>query len=200
MVPLRLCSLLTTLCALVAAAQSELKTPADASRHNDAPRRVEIQPRGDPPQQAEERGGKKKDETKKSGPEPELNLPIRYFVYAALLGGLGYATGIFSAGPERELRNPDLHPTREKTQELYVKAYYGGIVSRAFYGASATMTAYASYRVQAAIRDYLQAKAQAATARRSDPTEEPDHERAPRVRAGFAFSPGEAGLVFSASF
>jgi hypothetical protein len=105
-------------------------------------------------------------EKKSSGPEPSLNLPIRYYVYTAVLSGLGYATGFLSRGPERELRDPAKHPTQDKTLSLYRRAYYGGLVSKGFYSLSGTMGAYAAYKTQSSIRQYITAKAQAQMAQR----------------------------------
>jgi hypothetical protein len=101
-----------------------------------------------------------------AGPEPELNIPIRYFVYSAILGGLGYATGIFSRGPERDLRNPAQHATPDDTQSLYRKAYYGGLISKGFYSLSGAMGGLAAYKTQSAIRSYLTAKARLAARER----------------------------------
>ncbi|WP_224369013.1 hypothetical protein [Hyalangium versicolor] len=102
------------------------------------------------------------EEKKPAGPEPKLNLPIRYFVYSALLGGLGYATGFLARGPERDLRDPAKHSTQDKTQSLYRRAYYGGLISKGFYSLSGAMGGYAAYRTQSSIRQYLTAKAQMA--------------------------------------
>jgi hypothetical protein len=98
-------------------------------------------------------------EKKPAGPEPELNLPIRYFVYTAVLSGLGYATGFLSRGPERDLRDPAKHPTPDKTLSLYRRAHYGGLISKGFYSLSGAMGAYATYKTQSAVRQYLTAKA-----------------------------------------
>jgi hypothetical protein len=103
-------------------------------------------------------------EKKPAGPEPKLNLPIRYFVYTALFSGLGYATGFLSRGPERDLRDPAKHPTQAKTLSLYRRARYGGILSKGFYSLSGAMGAYATYKTQSAVRQYLTAKAQQSAA------------------------------------
>jgi chemotaxis protein histidine kinase CheA len=101
---------------------------------------------------------------KPTGPEPKLDLPIRYYVYTAIFSGLGYATGFLSRGPERDLRDPAKHPTQDKTLSLYRKARYGGILSKGFYGVSGTFGAYAAYKTQSAVRQYLTAKAQQSAA------------------------------------
>jgi hypothetical protein len=103
---------------------------------------------------------------KQTGPEPSLNIPIRYFVYTAIFSGLGYATGFLSAGPERDLRNPAKHPTQDDTLSLYRKARYGGIISKSFYGLSGAMGGFAAYKTQSAVREYLTAKAQMASLQR----------------------------------
>jgi predicted Zn-dependent peptidase len=100
------------------------------------------------------------EQQKPAGPEPKLNLPIRYFVYTAVFSGLGYATGFLSRGPERDLRDPAKHPTQDKTLSLYRRARYGGILSKGFYSLSGAMGAYASYKTQSAVREYLKATAQ----------------------------------------
>jgi hypothetical protein len=124
----------------------------------------------------------KKDEKKADQKEPELNLPIRYFVYTALLSGLGYATGLLVAGPERALRDPSKHGTISSTNNLYNAVYYGGAISRGFYGASGAMGGYASFKLQGAIREYITAKANAAMARRpADPRRETVALRAPEA-------------------
>lgn len=105
-------------------------------------------------------------EKKATGPEPSLNLPIRYYVYTALLSGVGYATGFLSRGPERDLRDPAKHPTQDKTLSIYRRAYYGGLVSKGFYSLSGTVGAYAAYKTQSSIRQYITAKAQAQMAQR----------------------------------
>lgn len=101
-----------------------------------------------------------------SAPEPSLNLPIRYYVYTALFSGLGYATGFLSRGPERDLRDPAKHPTQDKTLTLYREARYTGFVSKGFYGVSGAFGAYAAYKTQSSIREYITAKAQAQMAAR----------------------------------
>jgi hypothetical protein len=103
-------------------------------------------------------------EEKSAGPEPKLNIPIRYFVYTALFSGLGYATGFLSRGPERDLRDPAKHPTPDKTLSLYRRARYGGLISKGFYSLSGAFGAYATYKTQSAVREYLTAKAQQSAA------------------------------------
>lgn len=98
-------------------------------------------------------------EKKSAGPEPSLNIPIRYFVYTALFSGLGYATGYLSRGPERDLRDPAKHPTPDETRSLYRKARYAGLISKGFYSLSGAFGAYATYKTQSAVREYLTAKA-----------------------------------------
>jgi hypothetical protein len=130
----------------VQAAQSEAQQRAQGAQVPQAP-------------QAEEK-------KQQSGPEPSLNIPIRYFVYTALFSGLGYATGFLSAGPERSLRNPAKHPNPDKTLTLYREARYGGMISKGFYGLSGAMGGFAAYKTQSAVREYLTAKAQAQMAER----------------------------------
>jgi cobalamin biosynthesis protein CobT len=108
-----------------------------------------------------ERAEAEKDK-KPAGPEPELNLPIRYFVYTAVLSGLGYATGFLSAGPERDLRNTAKHRTPDETLSLYRRARYGGLLSKGFYSLSGAVGGYAAYKTQSAVREYLSAKAKLA--------------------------------------
>ena len=133
---------------------------------------------------------------KSSGPEPELNLPIRYYVYSAVLSGLGYATGFLAAKPERDLRDPAKHPTPDKTKSIYRRAYYGGLISRGFYGLSGTMGAYAAYKTQSAVRQYFTAKAQQAsrqqaTDQRLAEATSPAERKAAEVSRALLVPPGE---------
>lgn len=138
------------------------------------------------------------EEKKSSGPEPELNLPIRYYVYTAVLSGLGYATGFLSAKPEKDLRDPAKHPTPDKTKSIYRRAYYGGLISRGFYGLSGTMGAYAAYKTQSNVRQYFAAKARMAMASRQQAEDSqqanassPSEQKAAEVTQALLVPPGE---------
>ena len=142
----------------VQAAQSEAQQRAQGAQLPQAPQMPQMPQMPQAPQAEEKK--------KQSGPEPSLNIPIRYFVYTALFSGLGYATGFLSAGPERSLRNPAKHPNPDKTLTLYREARYGGMISKGFYGLSGAMGGFAAYKTQSAVREYLTAKAQAQMAER----------------------------------
>ncbi|MDY7228733.1 hypothetical protein [Hyalangium rubrum] len=142
--------------------EAERDAAEQRARAEQAKQEVEKQLEAARKQQEEAQKALEETQKKPAGPEPELNLPIRYFVYSALLGGLGYATGLVSAGPERDLRDPAKHPTPDKTKSIYRRAYYGGLVSKGFYGLSGAMGGYAAYRTQSAVRQYLTAKARMA--------------------------------------
>jgi hypothetical protein len=126
----------------------------------------------------------------------KLDLPIGYFVASAVLGGLGWATGHFSAGPEIDLRNPNRRESREETLRLYRRAYYGGLVSRGLYAASASVGGVAAFKTQSAVRSYLTEKAQlnAPLAEATEPAP------AAQVRGGFALVPGGAGFSLEVAF
>jgi chemotaxis protein histidine kinase CheA len=146
---------------------------------------------------------KKEEEEKKKAKkeEPKLDLPIRYFVYSAVLSGLAYGTGLLSAGPERQLRNPDAGRTRNQTLWLYRRAYYSGLLSNGLYAASGAMAGYAGYKTQGAVREYLTAKAQNAALQPADEdTRWVQAPTAPPLRAGFGVVPGGASLSFELSF
>ena len=115
-----------------------------------------------------------------------------------MLSGLGYATGFLSAKPEKELRDPAKHPTTDKTKSIYRRAYYGGLVSRGFYGLSGTMGAYAAYKTQSSVRQYLTAKARMATASRQQAADQrlaeatsPSEKKAAEVSNALLVPPGE---------
>lgn len=119
----------------------------------------------DDEKQKQEEEKKKKDEEEKkekekaNKPEPELNIPVRFFVWTAVFGALGAATSILSAGPERDLRDPAKHQQGFTTWWHFTRAYWGGFISKGFYAASGAMGGYAGYKTQGAVRDYLTAKA-----------------------------------------
>lgn len=145
--------------------EEERKRREDEDRkrreEDDRRRRDEEQRKQDEEKKKEEEKKKQEEEDRKKAnkPEPELNIPIRYFVYSAILGGLGALTGIFSAGPERDLRDPAKHTTPDATRWMYIRAYYGGFVSKGFYALSGAMAGYAGYKTNGAVQDYFKAKA-----------------------------------------
>jgi len=146
-----------------AARQAEaLKQQAEAELEAAQRKKEELEKQFQVQQLQKEAEEKAKAETKPTGPEPKLNLPIRYYVYSAVFSGLGYATGFLSRGPERDLRDPAKHPTQDKTLSLYRRAHYGGLISKGFYSLSGAVGAFAAYKTQSAVREYLTAKAQMA--------------------------------------
>jgi hypothetical protein len=163
----------------------------------------------------EEKQEEKKDEGAKKD-EPKLKLPIALLVWTAVFSGLGWATGFLSAGPERTLRNPDKHTTRDATNWVYFQANALGIISKTFYSASGAFGGFATFRTTQAVREYVQAKAAAAMSSRDGvpeapvasafdlrPLAEPESLELPALpaHAGFVLTPsGEGAMVFSFSY